>query len=355
MKQNRIFFAVFICAVTLVVSGFSKSKPYVSHADEAEILHFEYTNFDGGIQYINDKDSAFFPFINTSGHDITLINMTSKNKYNEWSYEPLSFTRKITFKDQQRDTFFFRRINRGELKAGLYDQSWELSFEGIEQKQYLNIFCELQNNQGKLTAAKAVLPTVKRGEKITFESTVKNTGKNPVDITFLDDWNGSDVKALDRYPIAIEPGDSTRLSFELQTATLYNTYSRLVYFGTNTDDHDRFVISYGGSLISDKYPSIRFDTTALTLNTYQGGPGDYAFWFTNDGSEPLIITMVKTSCGCLVPSYPKEPIMPGERNVIKVHYDTNRIGPINKSVTVSTNISDYPIVLRVLGNVTVKE
>jgi hypothetical protein len=61
--------------------------------------------------------------------------------------------------------------------------------------------------------------------------------------------------------------------------------------------------------------------------------------------------MCKGSCGCIVPSWSKEPLSPGERDVIKVKYDTNRIGPINKSVTVHTNASETPIVLRVKGMV----
>ena len=322
------------------------------HADEAEILHFEYTNFDGGKQYINDRDTAFFPFINTSGHDITLIDIDSKNKYYEWPYEVISPKEKITFKDKQRDTIFFKRINRGELKQGHYDQSWELTFEGTTKKQYLNIFCELKANGGELEAERVILPTVKRGEKIAFESTVKNTGTTTVEISPMHEWNDEGLKPLDRYPISIEPGNSVQLHFELQTDDLFKTYSRSAYFNSNADEWDRMVISYSGELISENHASILFDSTALTLHTYVGGPGEFQFWFINDGNEPLIISMVKTSCGCLVPSYyPKDPIKPGERNVIKIRYDTNRVGPINKTVSVSTNASDYPVTLRVLGSI----
>ena len=321
------------------------------HEYEAEILHFEYTNFDGGVQYLNDKDTAFFPFTNTSAHDITLLNIVSKNKYLQCPYELISPNRKTTYKNQQRDTIFFKRVYRSELKEGHYDQSCELSFEGIENKQYLNIFCDLKNNQGKLVSEYVALPTVKRGEKIVFASTVKNEGKTTVKIYPLTDWNDPALKSLDAYPISIKPGDSCKLNFELKTDRLFNFYSRQAYFSSNADDQNRMVISYSGELISENYPSILFDSTSLKLDTYKGGPGEFHFWFTNDGNEPLIITMVKTSCGCLVPYYPKEPIMPGERNEIKIKYDTYRVGPINKTATVQTNVSDHPITLRVLGSV----
>lgn len=59
--------------------------------------------------------------------------------------------------------------------------------------------------------------------------------------------------------------------------------------------------------------------------------------FTNTGTEPLIIKNARGSCGCTVPTWPKEPIMPGETGQIEVRYATNRVGPINKKVTITTN------------------
>ena len=49
----------------------------------------------------------------------------------------------------------------------------------------------------------------------------------------------------------------------------------------------------------------------------QGGDGTYLFKFKNTGKEPLIISNAKGSCGCTVPSWPKEPIMPGKSGEIK--------------------------------------
>lgn len=76
------------------------------------------------------------------------------------------------------------------------------------------------------------------------------------------------------------------------------------------------------------------------------------FVITNDGNEPLIISNAKGSCGCTVPEWSKEPILPGESTIMKVKYDTKRVGPINKSVTVSTNAVNSPTkVLRIKGKV----
>lgn len=61
------------------------------------------------------------------------------------------------------------------------------------------------------------------------------------------------------------------------------------------------------------------------------------FEFTNTGTAPLVITAAKGSCGCTVPKYPKEPIMPGATAEIEVRYDTARLGMFTKTVTLTTN------------------
>jgi hypothetical protein len=79
--------------------------------------------------------------------------------------------------------------------------------------------------------------------------------------------------------------------------------------------------------------------------------GNRVFKFTNVGKSPLIISQVKGSCGCTVPTKPEEPIMPGEVGEIKVKYATNRIGPFSKTVTITSNASEQTKVIRVKGRV----
>jgi len=77
--------------------------------------------------------------------------------------------------------------------------------------------------------------------------------------------------------------------------------------------------------------------------------------FTNTGTAPLVIKNARGSCGCTVPEWPKEPIMPGESADIKVRYDTKRLGKINKTVTITTNQGGDPIVLKVIGQISKEE
>lgn len=75
------------------------------------------------------------------------------------------------------------------------------------------------------------------------------------------------------------------------------------------------------------------------------------FTFKNVGDEPLIISNAQGSCGCTVPVWPKEPIMPGQSATIDVRYDTQRVGPFSKSVTLTTNEANPTRVLSIKGDV----
>lgn len=100
-------------------------------------------------------------------------------------------------------------------------------------------------------------------------------------------------------------------------------------------------------------PKISFNKDVHDYGEIEQGADPYCeFEFTNNGSAPLIISNAKGSCGCTVPEWPKEPVMPGKTAVMKVRYDTKRVGPINKSVTITSNAVDNPtMVLRIKGNV----
>ncbi len=99
-------------------------------------------------------------------------------------------------------------------------------------------------------------------------------------------------------------------------------------------------------------PVITFEKTTHDYGTVtKGGDGTCEFKFKNNGIEPLILSNVSSSCGCTVPEWPREPILRGKSASIKVKYDTNRLGPINKTVTVMSNAKVVSIQLHIIGNV----
>jgi hypothetical protein len=81
-----------------------------------------------------------------------------------------------------------------------------------------------------------------------------------------------------------------------------------------------------------------FENETIDYGTIEhNSDGNRKFTFTNNGNKPLIITNTQGSCGCTVPTTPKEPIAPGAKGSIGVKYDTNREGAFTKTVTVTSN------------------
>jgi Protein of unknown function (DUF1573) len=83
----------------------------------------------------------------------------------------------------------------------------------------------------------------------------------------------------------------------------------------------------------------------------QGSDPFRVFKFKNTGRSPLVIQNAQGSCGCTLPEYPKQPIMPGEGAEIKVRYDTNRMGDFTKTVTLTTNEPTPTRILTIKGKV----
>jgi len=99
-------------------------------------------------------------------------------------------------------------------------------------------------------------------------------------------------------------------------------------------------------------PEISFDKLVHDYGTVPfGGDGVCVFKFTNTGKEPLILQQPQSSCGCTVPTWPKEPVLPGSSSEIQVTYNTKKAGPINKTVTVKSNAKTNTVVLRITGKV----
>jgi len=102
----------------------------------------------------------------------------------------------------------------------------------------------------------------------------------------------------------------------------------------------------------DKVAKIEFKETTIDYGTIEkGADGVRVFEFTNTGDAPLIISKVSSSCGCTVPKKPEEPIMPGKTGEIQVKYDTNRVNPIRKTITVVSNAKTPKVALKIKGKV----
>lgn len=102
----------------------------------------------------------------------------------------------------------------------------------------------------------------------------------------------------------------------------------------------------------EKAGVLTFESTEIDYGSIQQkADGHRTFKFTNTGDAPIVITNVKGSCGCTVPTAPKDPIMPGQSSEIQVKYDTNRVGAFSKTVTVTSNASEPTKLLKIKGTV----
>ncbi len=102
-----------------------------------------------------------------------------------------------------------------------------------------------------------------------------------------------------------------------------------------------------------KGAQIEFEQEVIDYGTIaHNADGKREFVLKNTGDAPLVITRVKGSCGCTVPTKPTAPILPGKTGIIKVKYATNRVGSFSKTVTVTSNAVNAPSkVVRIKGKV----
>jgi len=98
--------------------------------------------------------------------------------------------------------------------------------------------------------------------------------------------------------------------------------------------------------------TIDFESKVVDYGTIEyKSDGVRKFIFKNNGTESLIIKNAKGSCGCTVPTWPKEPIAAGATGEIGVKYATTRVGAFTKTITLTTNADKKPVILTIKGKV----
>ncbi len=92
----------------------------------------------------------------------------------------------------------------------------------------------------------------------------------------------------------------------------------------------------------DFVPKMTFEETTFDFGTVQAGDKvEYTFKFKNTGEVPLLINDARSTCGCTVPSFPKDYVKPGKSGEVKVVFDTKNLkGTQSKPITIVANT--YP-------------
>lgn len=319
-------------------------------AENAQLLDFDATNYDAGTLYVGDESYPYFSFVNRSHQNVKIKSVKPKGSYSYDPYRIVQIDTNKIIKPGQRDTLFFKRYHSVYFnKPGNYDLSWTVSFVDSKVEQQLNIFCVLVENRGEIILESENLPTVNIGETISFSSQVQNTGKDTVTLRIPEHTYFTNY--LGNYPVKIAPFSEQTMHFEVNTETFSNRYRKNVMLSSNSHKKNRVRIPIYGEIIATNRPDIYFDTLTLRLDIMEGERAEYRFKYTNTGDMPLIISMCKSSCGCVVASCSRAPLPPGASDEVLVRYDSKRVGPINKTVTVTSNGVMPSIVLRIRGHV----
>jgi hypothetical protein len=86
----------------------------------------------------------------------------------------------------------------------------------------------------------------------------------------------------------------------------------------------------------------------------QGNPVTTVFEYTNTGTEPLILSDVKPTCGCTIADYTKTPVLKGDKGLIKITYNAAAAYPFNKTIVVTSNAKTPQKYLVIVGEVVAK-
>lgn len=103
----------------------------------------------------------------------------------------------------------------------------------------------------------------------------------------------------------------------------------------------------------DKLAVIAFEKTKHDFGRInEGEKVNTVFKFKNSGKVALVIAKAQGSCGCTVPSWPQQPIKPGESGEIHVTFDSHgKVGQNEKTVTVTANTFPASTILSIQSTV----
>lgn len=141
---------------------------------------------------------------------------------------------------------------------------------------------------------------------------------------------------------------------ETQSTETATTDSAAVAAPVTTDSTAATVTGETAAPVSNE-PST---SVALSENSFdfgkikKGDKVEHVYEITNTGKNPLIISEVKPGCGCTAPDFTKEPIMPGKKGKVTLHFDSSSFdGNVQKYADVFANVEKSPIRLTFTANI----
>jgi hypothetical protein len=203
--------------------------------------------------------------------------------------------------------------------------------------------------------------TVVSGPPVYFIFPFLNTGNDTLIISTQKMSSGNFIpqkRSSDYLPIPPGGRDTIvgvyKTSYGGSDKGLVGPIRKTITVCTNDTTQPHPVLLVRGYVVSKSNGAeLTFEYKEQKIERMQGESCIYSFPFCNTGNEPLIISNYTSSCGCLVPyGAPKEPVFPGQCDTLYAQYDSSRLGPVNKTLTVTSNAINEPSsVLSVKGTI----
>ena len=104
------------------------------------------------------------------------------------------------------------------------------------------------------------------------------------------------------------------------------------------------------------HPRLQIEADSIDYSTIlQNSNTTKRIKITNDGDIPLRIFNVRSSCGISIPSWPRQPIEPGDEAFIQIRYDSSNPGPINRNLIIHSNSPENTKIIKIKGYVVPEE
>lgn len=104
-------------------------------------------------------------------------------------------------------------------------------------------------------------------------------------------------------------------------------------------DESNVAVAAERDAVASKFPVLEFDKKEHDFGEIESKTAvETTFKYTNKGEAPLVITDIKSSCGCTVPqNWSREPLLPGDSGEFSVKFNGSGSNKVTKSITVTAN------------------
>lgn len=341
-----------------VLLGFTGVQAHVKDAalsfmqDEERILKFSQDEFDLGEIILGQKKSFTVEVTNLTDKEVRLSPSTGCSK--NFEFVPGTFVKSILPHESVKMKLQLKeKVYPSE--EGTHSEFCTFYFDGMKdlrKRESFKIHYTLVLNAGKLETTRIQLDTINEFDTVLVKFPLKNIGLQTIEIDVWDYYQSENIQVITPLPMRIAVGKEKQLLFYYIAKDVWHDRMEKIVLKTNRPKGvNSENLIFDVYVRSDSFPRIEFDTTIQYLYTEQAGNGNVIYHYQNTGNRDLVVHTVKTGCGCMVPNYSTEPVKPGEFGKINLKYDTHRIGPFSKSISVYTNVRQTPFTLRVKGEV----